>query len=326
MSVAPVVERFVEPAAVSTTKAPTRFTSHIFVVGVSRSGTSLMRRVLNSSPEIALCRENHYLGHLLPGEGVRQQLRRVGGLGDDAAIERAVRFIYGGGLERGSRLREQSSQWAWLTKHVAQEDFAARLRGSDRSERAVFDAMLETYAEQRGKRIRGEKTPAHVRYVNELLAWYPQGSVVHMLRDPRAIYVSELRRRQDVHAAHPYRELARWRPALATFVLVETVLAWADGAIRARRNQRRYGQRYIIVRFEDLVRDPGPVVRQLCVRLGVDFVPEMLRQRVVSRGHGAGTDGFDPAAAERWQTAIHPFARRVIEKILLPRPRFGYHA
>jgi hypothetical protein len=303
------------------------FTSHIFVVGVSRSGTSLMRRILNTSPDVALCRENHYLGHLLPGEGVRQQLRRLGDLHDDAAIERAARFIYEGGLARGSRLREPSSQWAWLTAHVSQEEFADRLRNSDRSERAVFDVMLDSYAEYRAKRVRGEKTPAHVRYIDELLEWYPDARVVHMLRDPRGVYVSELRRRREVHSAHPYRELARIGDrALAAFVLAETIVAWADGARRAQAAARRYGSRYIVVRFEDLVRDPEHVIRRLCESLGIEFVPAMLDQRVVSRGHGAGTSGFDPRAADRWQGAIGSRARRVIDTALLRTPRMGYQA
>ena len=58
----------------------------IFVVGVSRSGTTLMRNVLNSHSRLGIAPENHYLGHLLPGGGYRDAFRREGGLADDQTI------------------------------------------------------------------------------------------------------------------------------------------------------------------------------------------------------------------------------------------------
>ena len=45
----------------------------IFVVGVHRSGTTLMRSILNSSSLVAITNENHYFGHFLAAEGVHQR-------------------------------------------------------------------------------------------------------------------------------------------------------------------------------------------------------------------------------------------------------------
>jgi hypothetical protein len=284
----------------------------VFVVGVSRSGTTLMRHILERSSQVSVCRESHYLGHLLAAEGVRQQVRRrFGGRRDDETARRVVAFLYGDGLERASRLRRASRQWTWTRRHVPREQFEARYLASDRSERALFDIVLRTYAEHEGKPIVGEKTPAHVRYVDTLLEWYPDGRIVHMVRDPRAIYVSEMRRRRsETPSALPYRLLRGIPVALEVFVLVETTMAWLESVSLLERNLARYPGHYLAMPFETLVADPEACVRRLCAFLGIPFEPAMLEQVVVSRGHALGSTGFDRAAATRWRNRIGPLVDR----------------
>ena len=72
----------------------------IFIVGVSRSGTTLMRRILDKHSRIGIVTENHYLGHLLSWEGARVYFRRVGDLRDDDAVRRLVELIYSPEFQR----------------------------------------------------------------------------------------------------------------------------------------------------------------------------------------------------------------------------------
>jgi hypothetical protein len=285
-----------------------------------------MRHVLEGSSLISICRENHFLGHLLASEGVRQQLRRrFGPEPDEDAAHRLVDFLYGGGLRRASRLRGMSRQWVWTTRHVPREAFLERFLASDRSERALFEIVLRTYAEHEGKPIIGEKTPAHVRYVDTLLDWFPHGRVIHMVRDPRAIYVSELRRRSEHSPSLPYRLLRPFGPLLAGFVLLETTLAWLESVVLLERNRRNHAGRYLVVRFEDLVSDPEHEIRRICDFLGVTFETGMLEQVVVSRGHNLGSAGFDRGAAVRWKGRLGPFGRGWFAAWFGPRlRRLGY--
>jgi hypothetical protein len=284
----------------------------IFIVGVSRSGTTLMRRVLDSSSHIGIAAENHYLGHLLPWEGARNYFRTVGDLRDDDTVRRLVELIWSGDFQRRSRLREVSPYWRWLTRTVRRADFEARLLASDRTERGTFEALLRTYADASGKQVMGEKTPAHVAYVDTLLEWFPDGRVVHMLRDPRAIYVSELRRRRERPESVPYRQLIHTPPLFATFVLHQVIWVWARAVDRHRRLSRRYPGRYMAVRFEDMVREPRSTLDRLFAFLGVEMEPQVLQQRVVSKGANVGQPGFDADAAERWRESISAPAERWI--------------
>jgi hypothetical protein len=288
----------------------------IFIVGVSRSGTTLARRILDRHPRVGIATENHYLGHLLAWEGARHYFRRVGDLRDAAAIRRLVELIYSGELQRRSRLRELSPYWRWLTERVPRADIEAYLLASDRTERGVFEAFLRIYADRRGKAIMGEKTPAHLAYADTLLAWFPDARIVHCMRDPRAIHVSELRRRAETAVGIPYRQLVRAPVLLEAFVLLQVTWAWAAAVGRHRRLARRYPDRYRLLRFEDLVTDPEGTLTDLCAFLGITFEPRMLEQRVTSRGALEGVSGFDADAADRWRRVIRPRSQQAIERLL----------
>lgn len=298
----------------------------IFVVGVHRSGTTLMRSILNSSSQVAVTNENHYFGHVLAGDGLHRAVRRMGDLRDDRVVERVVAHVY----ERvASRhwFRDPSRAWVWLRRNVPRAEFQARLLASDRSERAVFDTLLRLYADRRGKRLIGEKTPAHVRHGDTLLAWYPEGRVIHMLRDPRAIYVSDLRRRRQHPGSLPYRVLNRVPGALAVVLLVQTTIAWLESVRWLRDNRGRHPGRYAVVRFEDLVTDPRAEVERVCRFLGIPFEEAMLDRVVVSYGQTLGSSGFDAGAADRWRGQLTPLAKAWFRAWLGRRMRAaGYSA
>ncbi|HET6380048.1 MAG TPA: sulfotransferase [candidate division Zixibacteria bacterium] len=279
----------------------------VFVVGVSRSGTTLVRNILNRHSLIAIGPENHYLGHLVGFEGVRHRLRRFGDLRDDANLRQAVAYLFHG-MHTGRHWREPSRLWQWLRRNVDEVDFLNRLHAGDRSERAIFAEVLRAYGERKGKPIIGEKTPAHLRYVDTLLEWFPDARVIHMMRDPRGIFVSDARRRRLEPGSVPFRVLRRVPPLLDLVVLLQTTLAWGESVARARAYLRRHRGRYRVIRFEDLVRDPERVVIELSEFVRVPFEPAMLEQSVVSAGTRLGERGFDPGAADRWRAVIPGWA------------------
>ncbi len=296
--------------------APSPEPEAIFIVGVSRSGTTLMRMILGHHSRIAIAQENHYLGHHVPWEGARHDFRRAGDLRDDTAVRRLVARIYSDAYLRGSRLRGSSPFWRWLTRHVPRAELEQRLLAGERSERGMFTALLRSYADWNHKPIFGEKTPAHIRWADTLMEWYPTGCIVHMIRDPRAVFRSELKRRRARPVSFPYRWLVRIPALMRGFILLQVVWAWADAVSRHRTLSRRYPDNYRMVRFEDLVRDPEATIGRLCEFLGVTSEPDMLKQRVVSRGDRLGERGFDTGAADRWRASLTAGEARWLGRLL----------
>lgn len=296
----------------------------VFIGGVPRSGTSLMRNILAKHSRIAVADENHYMGHMLPRQGVRHVVRGFGDLSDDGAVRRLVAFIYSD-VHKGGRLRTASPFWRWLVRKVPQTELEARILGGERSERGVFTAVMRSWSDRRRKAVFGEKTPAHIRWGGELLDWYPTARLVHVIRDPRASYRSELKRRRASATTFPYRYLVRIPVVLQGFCLLETSWAWADAVRCHRVLRRRYPDRYVLVHFEDLVVRPEAAVQDLCSALGVSFEPAMLDQRVVSLGDRQGEAGFDSGAAERWRASLSAREIRWIGRLLGARiEELGY--
>jgi hypothetical protein len=290
---------------------PDGLPSHIFIVGVHRSGTSLMRFLLNDCSLVHVCDETHYMGHLIPSAGMRQHFRRFQPLTDDANVQRLVDHMYDPAFRRYSRFKEIGWQWTQIMKFYDRETVRERLLACDRSEPAVFDVVMGLIADREGAVVRGEKTPIHMRWTEELLAWYPGAKVVHIIRDPRAVHVSDLKRRREQTSRAPvYRLLRRLGPLFDAFMAAQTTYYWRDSVRRARRMSASFPDRYLVVRFEDVVGDPQRTIPTLCADLGIPFEEKMLDRTVVSEGFRAGEKGFDTRAARRWEAHIGKGARR----------------
>ncbi|RPI84973.1 MAG: sulfotransferase [Chloroflexi bacterium] len=279
----------------------------IFIVGVSRSGTTLMRNILNESDQIGISRENHFLGHLLGSEGMRYKFQQFGDLSVDENVHKLVDFIYSGEIEKSSKLRRISAHWRWILRRIDRDVFLQKVLDSDRSERALFTIMMECFAERKGKQIIGEKTPAHIRYVPTLMDWYPNARVIHMIRDPRAVFVSEYNRRLKEAQSVPFKQLKKIPYLLKLYLLAQTTVTWAESINLYHQYSEKYPGRYYALKFEDLVREPEKNISNLCNYLGVEFQEKMLHQSVVSMGFQAGKSGFDSQAADRWKKNIDPW-------------------
>lgn len=296
----------------------------IFVCGASRSGTTLLRKILERSDRIAIATENHFVGHVLPREGARFYFRRLGDLGDDATVRALAEFIYSGEFQRRSRWREISPYWRWLVNEVPRADLERRLLAAERTERGLMAAFMRTYADQLGRPVMGEKTPAHLAFAETLLDWFPDGRVVHVIRDPRAVFVSDCRRRRGKPRA-PYSWLMRVPLLFPAVLLLQTTVVWAGVARRHAALQGRHPGRYMLVRFEDLVQAPDEVLPALFAFVGVAMPAGATDVRVVSRGSRVGEAGLDAGAAVRWRAEINPLAERWLRLALgSSMRRLGY--
>ena len=286
----------------------------IFVVGVPRSGTTMMRALLDTSDRVAIARENHYMGHVFGRRGARHFFRKAGtDLTNDDTIRKIVEMIYSGEYERMAGWRPPSPHWYWLIDNIDRETLEQRLLAAERTERGMFRAFISAYADKKGKPIWGEKTPTHLNFTDELLEWFPDARVLHMLRDPRAIYVSDRYRRQN-RDRWPYTWMDKVPLLLEGYLLVLTVVTWRSALRLHAGLKERHPDTYRMFRFEDVVTDPDRWLPEIFDFLDV-AIPADATSFGLAAQHGmrSSDEGIDPKAASRWRERIHPVAKRFIE-------------
>jgi Sulfotransferase family len=213
----------------------------LFVVGCGRSGTTVLRTLLDSNPELAVAHEGRFLVPL----GLRRaRYERPEGFDgerfvDDMARDAAV----------GTNLGFDEDELRTLVAERPVVDFADAAR-----------RVFARYASRQGKPRYGDKMPGYVLRIPLLAVMFPEARFVHIIRDGRDVALSSIA--IDGNAKDP----------------VELAINWTTRVGAGREAGRDLGPgRYREVRYEALVADPEPVVSELCDFLDLDFEPAMLR-------------------------------------------------
>jgi hypothetical protein len=207
-----------------------------FVVGVGRSGTTLLRLMLDAHPEMAVPPETHFLPDVI------------------RACDR------GASVEEIADLLAASRRWGDMG--IELDALRERLRAESRLDAtAASRAIYALYAEQHGKARWGDKTPKYSLVMDEIQDALPEARFIHLIRDARDVALSRIR----------MLEKRGERPPRAKGV----ARRWRERILQAR-GQRQGLTGYLEVRYEDLVADTEATLRRVCELCELEFDPAML--------------------------------------------------
>lgn len=206
-----------------------------FIVGCSRSGTTLLQALIDGHPDFAIPPESHIYVRFGP------VFESYGDL--DQPCNR-LRFI--DELLRDVFIR----QWRL---DVTPEDVERRLTRADRI--GVIDALFQLYAERHGASRWGDKTPEHIRHLRDIKADFPDAKLIHLVRDGRD--VAEAMRRMIWGPVSAFGLASEWR---------REVLHW-------QRYCAEHGTAgTLVVRYEDLVTSPRETLQRVHEFLGARYI------------------------------------------------------
>jgi Sulfotransferase family len=218
-------------------RAPPPF---LFVVGCGRSGTTVLRTILDAHPELAVTHEAKFVAPL----GIR---RRRYERPDGFDADRLIHDLLADPGVRGNLGLDDG----WL-----RDALATPVRDYPEAVRRIFAA----YAARQDKRRYGDKMPGAVLRIPLLAELFPEARFVHIIRDGRDVALSSMAiEGQD-------RDPVAW------------ALNWKARVTAGRRAGGELGpDRYHEVRYEELLERPAEIIAGVCAFLDLAYDPAMLR-------------------------------------------------
>lgn len=230
-------------------------TGILFIVGSSRSGSTLLERLLNELPgvlsvgELMRVWQRGFVENQLCSCGqpfhdcalwgdVRARLQGTAAI-DPEAVDRHSRRVFKTGLRRtvlpASDQADFLDPWRHLFRAIAQTSGA----------RWLVDSSKEPLYAARLARLPGFDT----RYL-------------HLVRDPRAVAFSKMRRRlrPEIHWARAY---------MATRSAWSSAGSWNATQRRVEVAHREVDRPWMHLRYEDLAADPRAALMPLIAQLGI---------------------------------------------------------
>lgn len=214
----------------------------VFIVGMPRSGTKLLRSLVSQHSKVAIAEyETEFYPYWVKNWSM------FGDLSDKEIFEKfyqdTIRLPYFKYAEADHKLIDQSRWMAFCKDYTPSGVFEALIR-------------LDVGADRGSGIIWGDKSPSYILYLELLKKDFPQARVIHIVRDVRDYSISV----NNAWGKNIFRAAQRW----------------VDGVNAARTASKHFIDDYLEVKYEDLLDDPEKTLRHICEFLKIGFEPGML--------------------------------------------------
>jgi Sulfotransferase family len=261
------------------------FVGPLFLVGRPRSGTKLLRALLNGHPDIAIpFWESNFIPNL------SSKAESFGDLDNRQNFHHFFQFF--SQIEFFRMIRKEHKY-----AHIVDEEF-----WYDAVDNFGYAGVIETfyqlYAQCDGKKIWGDKSPHYMLSVKYLSEQFPNSKFIHIIRDVRDNCLSNM----IAWKKNPYR----------------CAQLWVDSITYCRSEAAMYlKNRYLEVKYELLLDDPERELTNICEFLDIQYVPEMssLGEPVENTRAAKGQREIVKSNKGKWQRAMPKSMIKEIEAI-----------
>ena len=178
----------------------------------------------------------------------------------------------------------------------------------------LYERLFMRYAERHGKVRWGEKTPLHTWHVDDMARLFPDAQFVAMVRHPAASIASNMNR--------------------FGMKLRRSTQHWSRYTREVVRQAAVHGDRFSLIRYEDFVLRPEPLMRELLERLDEPWDDAVLQHHVVQgarkgrkqvEGRSRSDEPIDVSRIAKWKTTLGPRREAWIANRLTQQAAFlGY--
>ena len=225
----------------------------VFVVGCARSGTTLLKRVLNAHPRLAITKETHWIPVVY---------RERVGLTPEGFVTPAL-------------VDKLFEDWRFSRLEIGRADVEGLLGdGAPVTYARFVSGLFDLYGRAQGKLLVGDKTPIYGMETELLHSLWPGARFVHLIRDGRDVCLSVLNWQRRDGGTGLGEDFATW----ADDPVGTTAVWWEWRVGRTRGGGQPLGpELYYELRYEAFVNRPAEECAKLCAFLGVPYDDVMLR-------------------------------------------------
>jgi len=281
----------------------------IFILGIGRSGSVMLMNILNNHDDIFIDNEINF--RFPYKKCVYSELKKIGDLKIDENANKIIDIIFNNEIPNAVPI------YGEIKKSHFQEQFL----NSDRNYKSFFELLIKLKKEK--KKIWGAKFPVHFSYISMLLDWFSNSKIIFLVRDPRAVYHSELIAKKKYTSARQY-PIGKKNPLFKLSVIIYVSVQW----VWAQRLFFKYKENYnlYLLKYEALVSNPEKEMYNLCDFLQINYTKELLNIPVANSSFKEHvTKGFNTNAINRWQTEMNRFDKWLVSIITKKqRTKIGY--
>ena len=219
-----------------------------FIIGTQRGGTTLLRLMLNSHPQVGVPPESHFLLPIVQRFGQKKQL-------DKRDQEEIYHLI----LNEG-----RFDTWN-INQHDLLKIFQELPENTSLKEiiHSVFIAEVHTS----DKSYWGDKTPEYLDIFEQLGHIFPKAKMVFLVRDGR-----------DVVQSLADRGWQGWS-------VYQRSKYWLKGILKMHQYAKQFPKRSLMVSYEALVKDAPGTLQKICSFLDFPYQSEMLEYHLQANQH-----------------------------------------
>lgn len=213
----------------------------IFVIGVGRSGTTLVQAMLNAHPRIKFPPETHFFRRYIANGKAKEYYESYG-------LEKFISLI---------------SDDPYIHRLGIDIDFLIRQRidpGKGFSPEDLYIKLLMDSISLKESQLLGDKDPRAIEVLPSLKKSFPNSYIVHVIRDPRDTIVSRFK--------------AEWSSGR---LFIHHLFVY-NAQIRMGINwgKEKFGAKYVQVKYEDILGNPKKTLNKICESFEINFHENML--------------------------------------------------
>ncbi len=208
-----------------------------FIMGMPRSGTTWLSKMLNHHPNVVVFGETLYWGRGFvepnkEGYYAAEQVRQV----TDLLKTRMGPLLRG---EQGNLKNIDKEQWVYLL-----DSLASSLEQTAPTPKELFDEVVRMIAQKEGAAVAVEKTPHHILWLDRILTHYPASRIVVLKREPYSWLLSYKHISNRKHGAPR-------RIAEQIYHPINAANIWRSYA-QAIKQAERWGEQVLVVDYQEI--------------------------------------------------------------------------